>query len=487
MMNSVQIVLGMPDGLRQTVDALNVSQGVSVYANQLLTSFFQKEIKLVVNVQESELISLQINTREFRMPQVVREKYCYESTDSFWIFQYCLALFQHRVLLFQQTQDVSDDLLPCCAEQCIAPYRVAGASLEEALGSVDVLQLQIEWSAMLHQVKHPADQFTREEYVKAWRENLFFEKGYLIPEPVFVMNPAFSDTQFQVWLNDLPYPVQHTLPLENYLALGQSIEEGQPIALPNTLHQPNFKGSHQICNYAKGLPINENHWGWIGFLQFQVTGVLQQQAACFMNQSAWRFRLDSFLYHDELKRLFTSRFSEDLVLAVLRLLMRSELPIRNLKKIMEAFLFSGDSYQADPKTIEFLPDLTVSAYRDQADEISFQDPKVLTDVVRRYLREEISIHYSKDNNLYVFTLDPNLENDILEAGEGDSLVRKNFLSNLDDALRSLDTGSNLQGILVGDASRIRLNEWVSEVYPWLAVFNYRELAPWISVHTLYRL
>ena len=149
---------------------------------------------------------------------------------------------------------------------------------------------------------------------------------------------------------------------------------------------------------------------------------------------------------------------------------------------------SGDQMYLDSSKIEFPPDLSVLTVPQIDTTLQKLNVAQLKDVLRKYLREEMSLHLSRDNNMNMMVVHVDLENDIINSDEEKlNVYREDFMTCLNEELNIVPSNTWIHGILVSDFARERVQSFVEIEYPWLLVLSYRELSTWINIVTVARI
>lgn len=448
-------------------------QHVHDYVDLLVNSFYNEPVISTIHIQLAERNGLVVDDQPLIMASVYRAMYSFETTVQYWALQFNETLFQYRCQWLQAPSHEKKYHAWYCFNNSDEPK------------SIRTYQLKIEASPEILEQQHRADSFHWDELINAWHSQLFYERGVMVPQPELVPNPGLPTHAFRVWLNDLPYPLQFTLPENCYMEMPATVS-GEIIANPHELNHPRFANAHVLKKLEVSEPETSNTFGWLGMMSLMTFGVVQKNTVCWCREEVLRYRLEEQVAQDELRASMLQQFSMEKFSFLCSFLSAERIPIRNLRKIMELILMPPDSIEGDASKIMFTaqPGVHVEVIKhEQEDNLIW-----IMESLRRGLNEEIAVANTKNNNLQVILIDINAELEWIQSNtEHQRIILLKMLLNFEEELKLLSPGTKIHAIICQEFFRPTLSAFLLNIHPWLSVFSYRELAPWLTLTTLHRI
>lgn len=457
----------------QTEYLTSFKQHVQDYIDLLVNSFYNQPVASTIHIQLAERNGIVVDDQPLIMASVYRPRYSFETIDQYWALQFNETLFQYR----------SQWLHPPSHDKKYRAWYCFNISDEPK--SIRANQLKIEASPEIVEQHHRADSFHWDELINAWHSQLFYERGVMVPQPELVSNPGLPTHAFRIWLNDLPYPLLFTLPESYYMEMPATLS-GEIIANPHELNHPRFVNAHVLKKLEESEPETSITFGWLGMTSLMTSGVVQKNTVCWCREEVLQYRLEEQVAQDELRASMMQQYSMEKFSFICSFLSAERIPIRNLRKIMELMLMPSDSIRGDASKIMFTaqPGVHVEVIKHEQED----DLIGLIESLRRGLNEEIAIANTKDNNLQVILIDFNDELECMQSNpEDQKIMLLKMLLNVEEELKLISPSTKIHGILCQEYFRPTLSAFLLNIHPWLSVFSYRELAPWLNITPLHRI
>lgn len=373
----------------------------------------------------------------------------------------------------------------------------------EALWAAEMsTQVRVEISRELYDVLYaPAAVAMAEEQpeksvdglVALMRDGLFYELGLMFPAVTFELVETLPALTYRAGLNQVRGPLQQGLALEavlvNETVAGLSLldVEGQA-----ALHPMN----RRLCAIAPAaaLPKIESaglvNWDTTGAMILTLAAQLRRQAAeyCSLAQVETILRNLDQIY-PMLVFNTLERFSLHTLAQVLQNLLREEVSIRDLPKILEGLLGMDSAVQGRYANQILISTLQaqVYTYSEPQAEPSAQD---LSEACRTSLRSQITYQLTRGGpTLTAWLLDPALEQRLQEVPQQrlDALERAALLQALHREVTAYPEGTDWPVLLVEKRVRWRLWDAIALEFPGLKVLSYDELTPTLTIQPLKRI
>ncbi|MEJ7588113.1 MAG: FHIPEP family type III secretion protein [Ferruginibacter sp.] len=492
------------------------------YSLMLSNNLFKGEnerIDLSVVISKQPQAVITINGQQCRLPAQLRQKAPYYP-DWFNIANHCCeGIFQNRMLFLTpgKIEEISArnkgsfaklnyngrrEILGYLAKYCHSFSFVYSAEFtghistidpgdwfEKMVGTSEAISLRIGLAKGLLDNKHPADRETSEVLFTSMNEKLFYEAGIYCPLPELFENPELEAGQFQIWINDLPLPVGYTIGTNFFLSEGGGSITGQNMFNPGKRNHPNFNTGFTYRD-IKELPevIREKGivFGTFGTMILHLASMIRENAGVWMNHFVVQQIFSKVQYYPFSKELFAKKFDLLFLTKVVRQLASEGIPVRNLKRIIEGCLAAGDTLIANGSAIEFLPELSVSITKDDTPITPETDWKRMANLVRKVLREELSILLTTNHAINVLLVNWEMETALIKMSELSTDAIKEFEKRLPVKLGNLENSTQLHCILSTDLCRPIIQKLVAVEYPFLKVLSYLELSPSMNITTIGR-
>lgn len=448
---------------------------VKAYLSLLAENFYTEKVAVSCTMQYSSYHAIQINNQEFRVAKVYRPCYSYEENSTYWTLRFSEALFYHRemVLVGSFNPDKLEaeriQIQPCFSQKNVQP-------------TVEMHRLRIDVTSKVYTSPHNIDSFSREEYVAAWHSQLYYDKGVLVPKPTFHIDDTLPETGFRIWINDLPYPVLHSFP-EHYFMEMPAVTSGEVIGNPHDVNHPHFATIHVLKNSNELQPETDTCFAWMGMLNLMTSAVVQLHASCWINKTFIAFQLDEQPLHADVLALALEQYTMEDIVYFLKRLSEERIPIRNLKKLLHLLTYEQDAMYGDAGTIAFGSTSALTVIYSENKKLQGKD--LIVESLRRGLQEETAVSISKDNNFNALIMGVTVEETWLQLDmDGERKLFNGVLDSIETQLTEIPRNTKLHGVVCQDFIRPSLASYLQKIHPWLCVYSYRDLAPWINVTPL---
>ncbi len=232
-------------------------------------------------------------------------------------------------------------------------------------------------------------------------------------------------------------------------------------------------------------------WDQMGYMILAFGADLREHSECFLDCQVVKKQLDQLdRYFPALVQACETRITVEELTRVLRLLVREEISIRNLKLILE-LLVSSDYIVSDPsKLIIFDDRIPLSQEPEEGWRAQVED---LASFVRSGMKRYISYKYWRGQALVVFILDYEIERMMAEhqvrVSARDEILGEADLDNLLTAVRTEvnEISPPLPPILTTTNVRPILRELLAPNFPRLPVIAYNEISPEVNIQPIARI
>jgi flagellar biosynthesis component FlhA len=325
------------------------------------------------------------------------------------------------------------------------------------------------------------------------QDDLFFECGILVPDPVVTADTRLTPDTFRVRVNGRE--AQAHAPGTNSFMVDMAPEEASRlgVAARSIVHPED--GVNRAVVTAEQLSQCGDKvlttWGPQAYVALEVEHQVRAAAAEFFTEPVARFAWDQVAQlAPDLVRLARERFGADVMADVVRALLRDGIPVRDLRGVLEALLSINGVLFEDLSTR-----IVFSAHADSycvargvIDEKRL-GPIDLAEHVRTWLKAVISHTFSGGAaTLAVYLLDPEMEQWISTARSPQQEDRgRDFLAAIRAEVASRRMGGPPPIILTTLEVRHLVHEMVRESIPGLVVLSYQELSAHLNIQPVARI
>ena len=330
-------------------------------------------------------------------------------------------------------------------------------------------------------------------------DGLFYELGLSVPRVTLRRDPEAMPRDARVLVNGDMAASFQTLepksflvnsPVEHLALLGIPAEPSvNPATGKECAVVREGGGTRQRCE-QEGLTT----WSPAGHLVLHLSAVIRKNAAKLLTADLVELSLSILeQWFPDPVAMARTRFGVPLMTGVLRQLLEEEIPIRDLRGILESLLAVQGVTTADPqRLITFFPypapTHLVPALEDKA--LAGLDVTDYTTAVRMGMKRTISHKYTRGQaTLLVYLLDPAIEARIglVQARPLTADEHVQLHEAVKKEARSLPNGGRQPVILTTAPVRRKLWELLHEAFPWLSVLSYQELAPDLNIQPIARI
>jgi type III secretory pathway component EscV/tetratricopeptide (TPR) repeat protein len=321
------------------------------------------------------------------------------------------------------------------------------------------------------------------------RDGLFNELGLMVPAVELRESDSFGVDGFEVRIGE-GTPVKFPGLQTDEAMINEAPDRlallglhGRPsvnpaAGTPSTIVRTSEK-ELSVCR-AAGLTT----WGPAGYVVLQVSALLRREAATLQTDGATRHLIDSLaLTFPDLADAALQRFPLATIARVLRHLLAEEIPIRNLRAILEHLLLLDGSSDVDLDRIVFTANAEPLCFDPQGRPVADLPSRVLADHVRTGLKRAISSKYTGGSGaLSAYLLAPDIEQRLRRVPE--QPLTPNESSRLLDAVGeklTTDTKSPRPVLLTNLDVRSTARALLRAAFPTLAVVCYQELSAELNI------
>lgn len=373
------------------------------------------------------------------------------------------------------------------------------AILEDLIVALRTDVVEIQLPADYFRQITTADSAGEHDKFALMRDGLFYELGARYPRFEFVPNESLKPNSFAFKINHLTMLPWVGLPSDQWLVndtpdrLKLLNIQGRAALNPANANECSLVGSSaQSYVEAAGLQT----WNQIEYLVLCFSVSLRENGACFIHRQVVQDQLQQLEQaFPALVKAAQAKISLEPLTRVLRALIAEEIPIRNLRSILE-WLVDYDYVVINPLHYILLDDrLPVSEPPNQA---RINNSLInLTSFVRAGMKRYISHKYTRgQNTLLVYLLDPEIEEMLVErqvprADNQREQLSPNERNQILEAVRAevetLSPSSTRPVILTSIAVRPYLRELIAPAFPRMPVVAYQELAPDLNIKPIARI
>ena len=322
-------------------------------------------------------------------------------------------------------------------------------------------------------------------------DGLFYELGLIYPAINFYIEESLAPNQFRVEVNDFRSFPQTGIKRDEIL-VNETVDRltlldvtGKPIVNPANGSEASVVSlDNQSIVEQAGYTI----WESDAYLVLALSAILRKNASAFVNRNF----IDLLLFRlrqgfPETVSQFLDKYSKDFLVQILRGLLREEISIRNLRRILDFLSSLQSTAQVDIlKYIVFkVSEGVVFSNRSEMEDLEIYE---FVNAVRSHLKRYISPKYSRgQNTLVIYLVAPEFESRLQQAQPLTEEERSRLSQWIREEIGTLPPTSQPPVILTGMAIRYQLAYIVRSEYPQISVLSYQELDPGMNVQPMARI
>lgn len=340
------------------------------------------------------------------------------------------------------------------------------------------------------------DDMRIEEMLSMMSDGLFYELGLFVPAVSLDIDESLKGNEFRLQLNDLRLPPLSGLAGDQFLvndtveSLSQINIKGEPAINPANGNEcalvRNENNAVKIC-MDRGLTI----WGPAAFAVLSISAEIRRNAGALLTVEVVKYNINRlYQIFPALVAAALQRFDIVKLTQILRELLDEEIPVRDLRGILETLLNIKGTTDVDlSKYIAFLPYTANLCPAMESKTIEDLDAADYSNCVRMAFKRHISYKYTNGGNtLVVYLMDPQIEARIRESNE-QPLTREEqerFTEVIHSEVANVPA-SPKPVILTSVEVRRNLRKLIEKEFPGLAVLSYQELSPYINIQPIARI
>lgn len=325
-------------------------------------------------------------------------------------------------------------------------------------------------------------------------EGLFYELGIILPQFNVVEDDSLGSYDYQVEWNDLRLPPQRAIRDDQVLVNDTpdrltllNILDAEAAVNPANSSQCAIVDIHykDLCEQA-GLTTWTRH----GYIILQFSSVIRRSAGAYIN----RYFVEHII--DKLEKMYSHLIHEirenldiDILVQILRNLVREEITIRDMWTILQAILLVQSTLSVDfSKYIVFTHNASSALLLRQKKQLDQLTPSDYVAHIRAALKNYISHKYTRgQSTLIVYLIDPNIETQFRQSGELSIEEKEAFLYAVRDEIESLPPSAQTPVILTTLEVRQHMRMVLHHEFPNLVVLAYQELSPSMNIQPIARI
>lgn len=327
---------------------------------------------------------------------------------------------------------------------------------------------------------------------------LFLELGIRVPNVLVTASESIQDGAFNFQINHIKSFAQLGLSGEQLL-VNETADRLKVLGIEATRIFNPANGNENALVHAKAkdrLGETITTWDPVGYLVLALSRALRRHSACLLHSEVVKYELAQIQHvFPALVRTVVETIPISRLTRTLRELLREEISIRNLKRILERIL-TCDYVITDPvKYIVFDDRL---AFRTKPSSGWLDDGHSVAQHVRAGLKRYIGNKFTRgQSSLVVYLVDPEIEKMLFDhvaferAHAKKTALSEEKIELIRDAVRkevgSLPSSASLPVVLTVPEIRYLLRQLLEHEYPAMPVLSYDELSPDMSIQPIARI
>lgn len=320
--------------------------------------------------------------------------------------------------------------------------------------------------------------------------DLFYELGLILPPISVSEDQSLAEPYFRLEWNDLRLPAHRGIKADQVL-VDETQErlrlwniDGESWLNPVNGNEYTVidKAEREVCKKA-GLTT----WDDREYIMLKVKSTIRRAAGAFVTQYLIDYYLNQLKpYSPQLHRQVTKQVDKNMLVQIIRGLLKEDISVRNLRLILNSILSAKSSFYTDAsKYIAFAHNASrplFTAYKKSPDRLTVID---YLSHVRTCLKRYISHKYTRgQNTLIVYLMDVDTEGRLKQATALTDSEKSTLIKALRNEIDALPTMTQRPVILTTLDIRHRLRMAIRHDFPHLAVLCYKELSPDLNIQAI---
>jgi type III secretion protein V len=343
-----------------------------------------------------------------------------------------------------------------------------------------------------YDIRHASGEQTADQApLPMMTDGLFYELGIHIGHCELVGVPELPPDELRIAINDLRGPPCRGLAKDEVLVNDTVQRLGLLNIAGRATHNPaNDNECAIVASDYAGIAEHAGltTWDRLGYVILVASTHVRANAEALLSLDALEFHLGQLdKAWPELVELARQRLGERRIADVLRLLLKENIGVRNLRFILEALMVVPPPLNVDSgRYIVFGSPVLVPLTRSAT--VSHPDTAELVELVRMALRQQISHQYTRGRNtLVVYLMAPEFEKLLWESETLATDASTTLMSAVRKELMTLPPTAQIPVILTTTEVRAKLRRQVEREFPHLSVVAYQELSPDINIQPIARI
>lgn len=331
-----------------------------------------------------------------------------------------------------------------------------------------------------------------EQQLGLMNDGLFYELGIIYPPVQIQTDSSLNDSHYRIEWNDFHFPPIKGLD-ENKVLVNDTVDRltllninGEATTNPANNNECAFISS-DFKNIAEQAGITT--WNQTGYLVLHLSSIIRRNASAFVNRTLVEFHLSQLekYYPDTIEQIKT-KFSIETLTKILRGLLREEISIRHLEKILDQLLILQSPVHKDLAKYIVFPCANNTIYAVNKNEATQTSIEEYIEMIRIHLKSYISHKYTRGGNtLVVYLIDMEFEKKLKQPEELSEIDKTEIIGAINNKVGNLPPTSQQPVLLTTVEVRRRLKNLVAPKFPDLAVISYQELSPNLNIQPIARI
>ena len=361
---------------------------------------------------------------------------------------------------------------------------------EKTASGIDATSLKVFLKDVAPKTPGKSDDLQLSELLEVLRDRLLVELGIILPPVEIEKDDKLASDDFRLQLNDVRLSPSAGLTENQFLV---NAPPSRLSALGVTSRPTVHTETGAECAIAEGEEALTKckqagfiTWGPASFIAFNLAGEIRRSAGNFLTSDTLKYSLELLrTTHPELVDAAMDRFELATLTRIFRSLLDEQVPIRNLRRILEILLCINGATEIDHTSYKVFhdnPPALAPATKNKA--LADLDTVDYVNCVRMALKSYISNKYAGGaGTLVCYTLHPDLEHRIGNADEPplNSSERENLIKAIFDKIGSRALIDSSPIILTTVLARSTLRQLIEKEFPRIAVLSFEERSPQVKI------
>lgn len=331
-----------------------------------------------------------------------------------------------------------------------------------------------------------------EQQLELMNDGLFYEMGIVYPQVQLKTDSSLPETYYRIEWNDFHFPPIKGLD-QNKILVNDTVDR---LTLLNITGEETINpANNNLCAFISpeyketAEQAGLTTWNQTGYLILQLSSIIRRNAPAFVNKTFAEFSLSQLeKYYPDTIAQIKAKFSIETLTKILRGLLREEISVRHLEKVLDQLLILQSPVHEDLSKFIVFTCANNAIYTTKPGTTTKISVEEYVEMIRIHLKSYISHKYTRGGNtLVVYLIDMQFEKILKQQADFNDFDKTEILNAIQKEIGNLAPSAQQPVLLTTVEVRRKLKGLVAPEFPDLAVISYQELSPDLNIQPIARI